>query len=90
MPGTRASAPIIAAAPSIRLPATAAATTASSASFSESAGTSSPPATITSSETDRFAQSRKVSRKPSTRSRSGTGSIPLHELGVLITLPSLA
>ena len=55
-------------APSIRLPTTAAATIAPSASGSESArpswsagSTRNAPATITSSETDRFAQSRNPS-----------------------------
>ena len=88
--GTRASAPIRPASPSIRLPATAATRIASSASRSESAGTSSVPATITSSETERLNQSRKVSTPPSTRRRSGTGSIPQAGVFSLTQLPSPA
>ena len=74
--GTRASVPTAAAAPSMMQPATDATTIASSACFSDSPGTSSAPATITSRLTARFPQSSSVSPSPSTRSRSGTGSIP--------------
>ena len=80
IPGTRASAPIAAAIPSRTLPATAPTRIASIAVGSDSAGTSSAPITITSSETDRFPQSSSESSVPRTRSRSGTGLIP--QLGV--------
>ena len=76
IPGTRASAPIAAATPSRRFPATAPTRIARSASRSDSAGTSSAPITITRSETERFPQSSSESKKLSTCSRSGTGSIP--------------
>ena len=81
--GTRASAPISPPMPSIRFPTTAAATSAPNASGSDRPSppldpgrTSSAPATITSSETERFAHSRKPSNRLSVRSRSGTGSMP--------------
>ena len=80
IPGTRASAPISAATASSTLPITAPVTIASMASRSESAGTSSAPITITSSETDRFPQSSAESSPVSTRRRSGTGVMP--QLGV--------
>jgi hypothetical protein len=77
--------------PSIRLPTTAAAAIAPSAVGSESSRpyceggrTRNAPATITSSETERFAQSRKPSKVPRTRSRPGTGSMP--QLGVSFKL----
>src|SRR5262245_15864100 len=76
MPGTRASAPIIPATASIAFPITPPTTMATSAEGSESACTSSAPATITSSDTPRFPQSRPVSTPPRTRSRGGTGSMP--------------
>jgi hypothetical protein len=81
--GTRASAPIIPATPSIALPTMPATRIAAKAPPSESVGTRNAPATITSSETERLPQSRNVSRNPSTRKRSGTGSIP--QLGVSVT-----
>ena len=76
MPGTRASAPIAPATPSMTLPITQPTRIATRASGNDSAGTSAAPATITSSETPRFPQSRPVSSVPSTRKRSGTGSTP--------------
>ena len=76
IPGTRASAPIAPATPSIVFPITQPMTIASTACGKESAGTSAAPATITSSETPRFPQSSPVSSVPRTRRRSGTGSIP--------------
>ena len=57
IPGTRASAPMSAATPSSTFPATAPTRIARSASRSDSAGTSSAPMTITSSDTDRLPQS---------------------------------
>src|SRR5919198_5649253 len=96
--GTRASAPISPPTPSRTLPTTAAATIAASACGSESASpnsdagsTRNAPATITSSETDRFAHKRKPSNAPSTRRRSGTGSMPQDGVSVSLTyLPSPA
>src|SRR3954452_10972859 len=76
--GTRASAPISAATASIALPMTAPTSVAASAvpsGRSKYAGR-----TSTSSEMPRFVQSSVVSSVPSTRRRSGTGSIP--QLGV--------
>src|SRR4051794_12041030 len=76
--GTRPSAPISAATASIALPITAPTSVAASAVFSgrsKYAGR-----TSTSSEMPRFVQSSVVSSVPSTRRRSGTGSIP--QLGV--------
>ena len=87
IPGTRPSAPISAAAARSALPAIAPTTIASSASRSESAGTSRAPITITSSETERFPQSRSESRKPRTRSLSGTGSMPHGGVSELIPAP---
>src|SRR5436190_4191195 len=78
MVGTRASAPISPATASIAFPITAPTSVAASAVFSgrsKYAGR-----TSTSSETPRFVQSSVVSSVPSTRRRSGTGSIP--QLGV--------
>ena len=74
--GTRAWAPIAAATASIAFPSTQPIAIAISASGSDSAGTSAAPATTTSSETPRFPQRRPVSSVPSTRRRSGTGSMP--------------
>ena len=51
-------------------------TMATSASGSDSAGTRIAPATITRSDTPRFAQRKPVSRPPRTLSRGGTGSMP--------------
>jgi hypothetical protein len=76
MPGTRASAPISPAEASIALPTIPPRRIASSASRRESAGTSSAPTTITSSETPSEPQSRAWSTKPNTRRRTGTGSTP--------------
>src|SRR5262245_24426237 len=78
MVGTRASAPISAAIASIPFPITAPTRVAASAVLngrSKYAGR-----TRTRSEMPRFVQSRVVSSVPSTRRRSGTGSIP--QLGV--------
>ena len=75
------------AAPSIRLPITLPRTIASRASGKDRAGTRNAAATSTSSDTPRFDQSSVVSSKPSTRRRSGTGSMP--QLGVRSPLPSL-
>jgi hypothetical protein len=74
--GTRACAPIAPATASIRFPTRQPTRIATSAVGSESAGTSTAPATITSSETPRFPHRRPMSTPPSTRSLSGTGSIP--------------
>ena len=74
--GTRACAPIAPATASIRFPTRQPTRTATSAVGSESAGTSTAPATITRSETPRFPQRSPMSTPPSTWSRSGTGSIP--------------
>ena len=94
--GTRASAPISPPSPSNTLPTTAAATIAAIATGSESASppcdagrTRKAPATITSSDTERFAQSRKPSNVPSTRRRSGTGSMPQFGVSVSDKLSSL-
>ena len=72
----------------------AAATIASTASGSDMASpkslagsTRNAPATITSRDTERFAHSRKPSKIPSTRRRSGTGSMP--QLGVSVSLTQL-
>ena len=76
IPGTRASVPIAPAVPSMAFPMTQPSTIASSASGSDSAGTSAAPATTTRSDTPRFPQRSPVSSVPSTRRRSGTGSMP--------------
>src|SRR5207342_1531106 len=60
----------------MRLPIRQPTAIATSAVGSESAGTRIAPATMTSSETPRFAHSSPRSKPPSTRRRSGTGSIP--------------
>src|SRR6185503_19713320 len=67
--GTRACAPIAPATASIRFPTRQPTRIATSAVGSESAGTSTAPATITSSETPRFPHRRPMSTPPSTRSR---------------------
>jgi hypothetical protein len=84
--GTRASAPIAPAAASIRFPISAPTTIATTASGSDSAGTRNAPATRTSKLTPRFPQSSAVSSPPSTRRRSGTGSIP--QFGVSVFMRS--
>jgi hypothetical protein len=72
--GTRASAPMSAASASIELPISPPTRVAASASFSERSKYAGR--TRTSSEMPRLSQRSVVSKKPSTRSRSGTGSIP--------------
>ena len=69
--GTRAWAPIAPAVASMRLPITQPIAIARSASGSESAGTSTAPATTTRSETPRFPHRSPVSSVESTRSLSG-------------------
>ena len=74
--GTRASAPISPAVPTIAFPIRPPTRIARSASRSVRAGTRSAPMTRTSSETPRFPQSASWSKRPSVRRRSGTGSMP--------------
>ena len=87
--GTRASAPISAATPSMALPTSPPRTIARNASGSESAGTRYVPATSTSSETPRLPQRRPWSTRPSTRSRGGTGSIPQAGVSSIVCRSSL-
>src|SRR4051812_37383227 len=77
--GTRPSAPISAAIASIELPIRPPTSVARSASFSDRSKYAGR--TSTSSDTPRLSQSSVVSPSPSTRSRSGTGSMP--QLGAL-------
>ncbi len=56
----------------------------------ETGSTRNAPATITSSETERFAHSRKPSKPPSSRSLEGTGSIPHGDASIQHSLPSPA
>ena len=74
--GTRACAPISPAMASIRFPIRQPTAIATNAEGRESAGTRIAPATTTSSETPRLPQRSARSKPPSTRSRSGTGSMP--------------
>src|SRR5262249_11756571 len=84
MPGTRPSLPIRPARPSRRFPATAPTRIARSAVFRERAGTRKAPSTITRRLMERLPQRSIVSSSPSTRRRSGTGSMP--QFGVCSSL----